>query len=98
MKFIDWIYSFFGVDKATVYLTDQATKLEQQLAIEIFAIHSAINLIASSVSKCEFKKYSKGIENKANEYICGILNQIKIKIPVSFCKSSYLNYYLIMSA
>jgi len=68
MKFIDWIYSFFGVDKATVYLTDQATKLEQQLAIEIFAIHSAINLIASSVSKCEFKTYSKGIENKANEY------------------------------
>lgn len=68
MGFMDWISSFFGADKTTVYLTDQATQLEQQLAIEVFAIHSAINLIASSISKCEFKTYSKGVENKADEY------------------------------
>jgi HK97 family phage portal protein len=68
MGFIDWVSSFFGVDKTTVYLTDQAIAQEQQLAIEVFAVHSAINLIASSISKCEFKTYSKGTEQKADEY------------------------------
>ena len=68
MSFLNWIYSFLGVGGTTVSMTDKATALEEQLAIEIFAIHSAINLIASSVSKCEFKTYSKGVENKGNEF------------------------------
>jgi len=68
MSFLNWIYSFLGVGGTTVSMTDKASALEEQLAIEIFAIHSAINLIASSVSKCEFKTYSKGVENKGNEF------------------------------
>ena len=68
MSFLNWIYSFLGVGGTTVSMTDKATALEEQLAIEIFAIRSAINLIASSVSKCEFKTYSKGVETKAGEY------------------------------
>lgn len=69
MKFLDWIKDFFGVEQSTIYLNSQAlTTLETQLAIEEFAIVSAINLIASAVSKCEFKTYSKGKEIKGNEY------------------------------
>jgi HK97 family phage portal protein len=69
MAFIDWISSFFGVGQTTVTLTQSALATqEQQLAIEMFAVHSAINLIASSVSKCEFKTYSKGSENKGDEF------------------------------
>jgi HK97 family phage portal protein len=69
MKFTDWVKSFFGVGETTISVTQSAiaTK-EQQLAIEMFAIYSAINLIASSISKCEFKTYSKGTENKGDEF------------------------------
>ncbi|MCL6573159.1 MAG: phage portal protein [Bacillus sp. (in: Bacteria)] len=69
MKFTDWVKSFFGVGQTTLNLTQSAIATqEQQLAIEIFAIHSAINLIASSISKCEFKTYSKGTELKGEDY------------------------------
>lgn len=69
MKFTEWISSFFGVDQNTIRLTqNQITSQEQQLQIEIFAIAAAIDLIANSISKCDFKTYSKGIEIKADEF------------------------------
>lgn len=69
MKFIDWIKDFFGVDQNTVYLTQQAISSQQtQLAIEDFAIASAINMVSSAVSKCEFKTYSKYKELQGDEY------------------------------
>lgn len=69
MKFLDWIKDFFGVDQSTVYVNQQAIASQEiQLAIEDFAIVSAINLIAGAVSKCEFKTYLKGKENKSDEY------------------------------
>ncbi|GCD13198.1 phage portal protein [Clostridium tagluense] len=67
-SFINWMKSFLGVGRTTVNMTATATSTEQQLAIEIFAIHSAINLIASSISKCEFKTYAKGVEFKGETY------------------------------
>lgn len=69
MKFIDWVKDFFGGDQSTVYVNQQAIEsLEVQLAIEKFAIDTAINMIASAISKCEFKTYAKASENKAEEY------------------------------
>lgn len=69
MKFLDWIKDFFGVDQGTIYLNQQSIATQEvQLTIEDFAIVSAINLVASAISKCEFKTYSKGNENKADEY------------------------------
>lgn len=69
MKFLDWIKDFFGVDQSTIYLNQQAIATQEiQLAIEAFAISSAINLTASAISKCEFKTYSNGKELKGDEY------------------------------
>lgn len=68
MKIIDWIKNFFGGDKDTLYLTDKAIKQEMQLAIEAFAISTAVNFIANAVSKCEFKTYINGNEFKGDEY------------------------------
>lgn len=69
MNFIDWISSFFGEDKKTIYLTEQAIASQEiKLAIEDFAIVSAINMIASTISKCEFKTYLNGNEKKGDEY------------------------------
>lgn len=69
MKFLDWIKDFFGADQSTLYVNQQAIETQEvQLAIEYFAIIDAINLIASAISKCEFKTYLKGSENKSDEY------------------------------
>lgn len=67
LKFIEWIKSFFG-DKDKIYLTAKALNQEAKLAIEGFAIVSAINLIAGAVSKCEFKTFMNKKEIKGNEY------------------------------
>jgi len=66
--FIDWMKSFLGVGETTINMTATAISTEQKLNIELFAAFSAINLIASSVSKCEFKTYMKGIEFKGDIY------------------------------
>lgn len=68
ITFIDWIKSFFGTE-STIYVDDEAiVSTEQKLAIELFAIVSAINLIASAISKCEFKTYIKGEVLQGEEY------------------------------
>ncbi|WP_291636571.1 phage portal protein [Clostridium sp.] len=66
--FINWMKSFLGIGETTVNMTATAISSEQKLAIEIFAIYSAINLIASSISKCEFKTYMKYVEFKGDVY------------------------------
>lgn len=69
MSLIDLIKSFFAPEQGIVYVTQQAIdSLEMQLAIEDFAIVSAINLVASAVSKCEFRTYSKHKESRKDEY------------------------------
>jgi len=68
INYFNWIKSFLGIGETTVNVTSTATTLETQLNIELFAVFSAINLIASSVSKCEFKTYSKYAEIKGDEY------------------------------
>lgn len=69
LKIVDWIKSFFDPDTNTIQLTDNAiATLEAQLAIEDFALISAINLVASTISKCEIKTYFKGKEIIADEH------------------------------
>ena len=69
MKFLDWVKDFFGVDQATVYVNQKAIATQAvQLAIEDFAITTAINMVASSISKCEIKTYLNKEEFKGEEY------------------------------
>lgn len=69
MGLINWVKDFFGIGQSTVYVNQKAlSSQEAQLAIEDFAIISAISLIASAISKCEFKTYIKGNEIKGDEY------------------------------
>lgn len=68
MGLIEFVKSFFGTGNTTVSLTQTSTSAELQLEIELFAIHAAINLIAGSVSKCEFKTFLKNVEIKGQEY------------------------------
>ena len=69
MKFTEWISSFFGVGQDSIPVDQKELSCEEtKLAIEVFAISSAINLIASAISKCEFKTYLKYAESKADEY------------------------------
>lgn len=68
LKFGEWISSFFGVNQTITLTQEQISSQTSQLAIEAFAITSAINMIASAISKCEFKTYSKGNEIKADEF------------------------------
>jgi HK97 family phage portal protein len=68
MRFLDWIKDFFG-SNSTVYLDDKASESQEvKLAIQAFAIASGINLIASAISKCEFKTFMRGEEIKQDEY------------------------------
>lgn len=69
MLFLDFIKSFFGVDQQTVYLNQQAiVTQETQLAVEAFAVTAAINLVASAVSKCEFRTYATDKEIRGEDY------------------------------
>lgn len=67
MKILDWFRNFFG-DKEVVYLNEKIANLSTQIAIEEFAINIAINLIAGSISKCEFQTYLGGKKTKGDEY------------------------------
>lgn len=67
MKILDWFRNFFG-DKEVVYLNEKIANLSTRIAIEEFAINIAINLIAGSISKCEFQTYLGGKKTKGDEY------------------------------
>ncbi|MBU3153496.1 phage portal protein [Clostridium estertheticum] len=67
MKWNEWVRDFFG--GTTINLTQKIIgSTEQQLKIETFAIASAIDLIANSISKCNFKTYFKGNEFKGEDF------------------------------
>jgi len=65
---IDFVKSFFGSGTTQVNLTASINDLETKLAIEEFAIASAISLIANSISKCEFRTFLNNKEVKGDEY------------------------------
>lgn len=67
MKILGWIKDFFG-DQDIVYLNEKIAQESEKLAIEDFAIMTAINLIAGCISTCEFKTYANGKPVKSDEY------------------------------
>ena len=72
--FITWLKSLFGTDPIPLTGTDLAVYAEEYAATvgDIYfremAFWSATNLIANAVSKCEFKTYLGGKEQKGREY------------------------------
>lgn len=69
MSLIDFIRNMFAPEQSTVYVTQRALEsTEMHLAIEKFAIVSAVNLVASAISKCEFRTYLKNQEQRGDEY------------------------------
>jgi len=68
LGFIDWIKEIFG-NKSRVSLNEKSIESQQvQLEVEYFAIVSAINMIAGSISKCEFKTFMKNKPLREDEY------------------------------
>ncbi|WP_066679337.1 phage portal protein [Clostridium septicum] len=68
MKIIDFVKNIFWGDKDILYLNESIDKLSTAIEVEEFAINMAINLIAGSVSKCEFLTFLNNKEVKGDEY------------------------------
>lgn len=71
MKIIEWIAEFFGKSgpEGTIEFTErEKNSLEAELLIKSFAIECVVNLIASTIARCEVKTYIKGDEIKGDEY------------------------------
>lgn len=67
MKIINWFRDFFGNSK-TIEVKNFTYSNQYYLGIELLAINSAINLIASFISKCEFQVYINGEKTKKYEH------------------------------
>ncbi|MBS6503577.1 MAG: phage portal protein [Clostridium sp.] len=68
MKIINFIKNIFWGDKDVLYLNEAIDKISTEIAVEEFAINIAINLIAGSISKCEFLTFINYKEVKDDEY------------------------------
>ena len=73
MSFKNWLKSFLTGEKTVEISTKdiEAFMYKEELktlSIEEFAIHSAINMIAGAVSKCEFRTFLREKEVQAEEY------------------------------
>lgn len=67
MRFTNWLRGLFFNEDKIINIKEYRETL-QQIAIEDFAISSAINLIAGIISKCEFKTFINGMAIKKDEY------------------------------
>lgn len=68
MKIIDWFGRIFAKSQKTVILSEYRNELQNSIALESFALFTAIEMIASLIAKCEFKTYSKNKEYKGYEW------------------------------
>lgn len=69
LKIVEFLRNFFG-GKSEVALNQNVEVAASKLAIEDFAINTAINMIAGCISKCEFKTYVNHKETIGDEYYC----------------------------
>lgn len=67
MKIVEFIRDFFG-SKSEILLNEKLTDISTQIAVQEFAIETAINLISGCISKCEFQTFMNNKEIKADEY------------------------------
>lgn len=69
MGLISWIVNrISGSPEPTQVEVEEFFNLQAELVIRNLAFHTAVNLIANSISKCEFKTYVKHEEVKKQEY------------------------------
>jgi HK97 family phage portal protein len=69
VSIITWLINRFAGDTTpTEVEIEEFFNLQAELVIRNLAFQTAINLIANSVSKCEFKTFFKNKEVKAQEY------------------------------
>lgn len=67
MRILDFFRDIFN-GKETVELNGKIDNQLTKLAIETFAINSAINLISGCIAKCEFKTFINGKSIKGDDY------------------------------
>lgn len=67
MKIVEFIRDFFG-SKSEILLNEKMTDISTQIAVQEFAIETAINLISGCISKCEFQMFMNNKEIKEDEY------------------------------
>ena len=67
MKIVEFVRDFFG-SKSEILLNEKLTDISTQIAVQEFAIETAINLISGCISKCEFQTFMNNKEIKADEY------------------------------
>lgn len=69
MGLISWLVNrISGDSEPTPVEIEEFFNLQAELVIRNLAFQSAVNLVANSISKCEFKTYLKGKEVKQKEY------------------------------
>lgn len=69
MGLISWLVNrISGDSEPTPVDIEEFFNLQAELVIRNLAFQSAVNLVANSISKCEFKTYLKGKEVKQKEY------------------------------
>lgn len=69
-RIIDWLGGIFKPPKAGIYdvSTYRADTVEEQAAIDAFALFSVVHLISGLLSGCEFRVFSRGKEQKGAEW------------------------------
>ena len=67
LKIIEFFRDIF-LGKETIELSQRIENDSTILAAEAFAIHTAINLVAGCIAKCEFRTYLNGKEKKGDDY------------------------------
>ncbi len=67
MKIVRFLRDLFGA-KDTIYVNENLDSVCTNLSIDVFALQVGINLIASCISKCEFKTFIDKKEVNSDEY------------------------------
>lgn len=68
IRIIDWFGKIFAKSEKTIILSEYRNELKNGIALEAFALITTIELIASLISKCEFKVYEKGKVKRGYEW------------------------------
>ena len=70
MGLITWIRDWMsgGLTSATPVTEEEYQTIVAELSFRELAFYSCVNMIANSISKCEFKTFEKNQEVKAKEY------------------------------
>ena len=69
MKIIDWLHGLFRPPEAGIYNIDSyRIQAEKHAALDAFALFTAVHLISSLLSACEFRTFRRGTELHGEEW------------------------------